>query len=102
MAVVLPADLEQILEYIANMAKGYTSGLKWNEVAKLKSDMMKVRHRWSPDRAPVEVVRARCLELGMSLKDAATVVDLLQKAQAGRRLVPQRSYKDFKFKPPVD
>lgn len=102
MADPLPADLELILDYIATMARGYTSGLKWNEEAKLKSDMMLVPERWTPQRAPIDLVRARCVELGMSYKDAGTVVDLLAKAQAGKRLVPQRSYKGFKFKPPVE
>jgi hypothetical protein len=63
MANTLLADLEQILDYIAEMARGYANRLKWNEVAKLKSDMVKVRHRWTPERAPIALVRARCLEL---------------------------------------
>ncbi len=97
----LPSDLEQILSYIAQSARGYGNRLKWNEVAKLKSDMMVVRHRWTPDRAPVELVRARCLELGMTAEDTSTVTDLLRRTQSGRRLVPQSSYKGFAFKPPV-
>ena len=28
------------------MARGYGNHLKWNEVAKLKADLMNVRHRW--------------------------------------------------------
>jgi hypothetical protein len=95
----LPDDLNQILEYIAMMAKVYSSGLKWNEVAKLKSDMMKVRERWAPHRAPVQAVRVKCLESGMSAQDTDTVIDLLRKTQAGKRLVPQRTYRDFKVKP---
>lgn len=102
MSDALPADIEQILEYIAMMARGYDTGLKWNEEAKLKADMMNVRHRWTRDRAPIATVEARCLQLGMSREDTATVIDLLTRTQAGRRLVPQRSYRDFKFNPPVD
>ncbi|OBH85201.1 hypothetical protein A5680_07810 [Mycobacterium sp. E2989] len=98
----MPADLELILDYIAMMARGYGNRLKWNEVAKLKSDMMKVPRRWTPERAPVALVEARCLELGMTREDTATVIDLLWKTQAGRRLIPQHSYRNFAFKPPVE
>ena len=34
------------LAYLAPMARGYGNHLKWNEVAKLKADLMNVRHRW--------------------------------------------------------
>jgi hypothetical protein len=102
MADALPADLEQILEYIAQMARGYGNKLKWNEVAKLKGDMTNVKHRWTPERAPVELVEARCLALGMTDTDTATVLDLLRKRQAGKRLVAQKSYTKFAFSPPVE
>jgi hypothetical protein len=83
------------------MARGYGNNLKWNEVAKLKADMTNVKHRWTPERAPVGVVEARCLELGMTETDTAIVVDLLRKRQAGRRLVAQKSYSGFAFAPSV-
>lgn len=35
----LPNGVDGILEYIAAMAAGYSSGLKWNEEDKLKADM---------------------------------------------------------------
>ena len=34
------------LAYLAQMARGHDNHLKWNEVAKLKADLMNVRHRW--------------------------------------------------------
>jgi hypothetical protein len=34
-------------------------------------------------------------------EDVAEVVDLVKKAQEGRRLVPQRTYRDFRFNPPA-
>jgi hypothetical protein len=42
----LPNGIDGILEYLAEMASGYGNHLKWNEVAKLKADLMNVRHRW--------------------------------------------------------
>ncbi|ERI03839.1 hypothetical protein [Atopobium sp. oral taxon 810] len=39
-------DIERILGYTAMMAKGYDNHMKWNEEAKLRSDMMR--------RGPVE------------------------------------------------
>jgi hypothetical protein len=101
MASALPDDLNEIIEYVADWAKGYSSGLKWNEVAKLKSDMTEVRERWAPDRAPVDAVEAKCLEAGLSETDTATIIDLLRKTQAGKRLVPQHSFRGFKFNPPL-
>lgn len=35
-----PEDVDGILKYVAAMAAGYSSGLKWNEEDKLKADMM--------------------------------------------------------------
>ena len=97
----LPDDINQIIEYLAEAAKGYHTGLKWNEEAKLKSDMMKVRERWTSHRAPIDAVKAKCVEAGLWDEDTATIIDLLRKTQAGKRLVPRRSYRDFKFAPPV-
>jgi hypothetical protein len=42
----LPEDVDAILEHIATMAAGYSSGLKWNEEDKLKADMMNRPDRW--------------------------------------------------------
>lgn len=102
MADTLPSDVEKVLTYIARTAGAYRNRLQSHEVAKLKSDMMRVPHRWTPDRAPVRVVRAKCLELGMTEADTETVIDLLSKTQAGRRLVPNRFYRDFQFNHPVE
>ena len=34
-------------------------------------------------------------------EDVAEVADLIKSAQAGCRLVPQKTYRDFRFNPPV-
>jgi hypothetical protein len=91
----LPADIAQILEFLALMASGYDNHLKWNEEAKLKADLMHNRGSW--DGFPADAVFAKCIELGMRDGDAGLITDLVRRAQAGARLVPQRSYKDFRF-----
>lgn len=96
----LPNGIDGILEYLAEMAAGYGNHLKWNEVAMLKGDLMNVRHRWTG--VSVQQIADRCLELGMRLEDAKEIKELVAKAQAGARLVPQKSYRDHRFKPYLD
>ncbi|WP_133831373.1 hypothetical protein [Arthrobacter sp. AG258] len=95
----LPNGIDRILEYLAEMASGYGNNLKWNEVAKLKADLMNVPHRWLG--VSVQSVSERCQDLGMRHEDVQEIQELVTKAQAGRRLIPQKSYRDFKFKPDV-
>jgi hypothetical protein len=92
----LPPDIETILEYLATMAAGYDNQLKWNEEAKLKADLMHNRHYWLG--LEVKSVRDRCRQLGMRPEDVRLISELVSKAQVGRRLVPQHSYRDFRFR----
>lgn len=96
----LPNGIADILEHLAEMAAGYGNHLKWNEVAKLKADLMNVRHRWLG--VPVQSITTRCLELGMRQEDIQEIKELVVKAQSGRKLIPQRSYRDFRFRPDVE
>lgn len=91
----LPGGIEEILEYVAEMAAGYSSGLKWNEEDKLKADMMNRPERW--ERVTVGQVRARCRELGMRPKDVDTISGLLQHRKDGRRFNVRTSYRTFSF-----
>jgi hypothetical protein len=91
----LPKDVERILEYVAGMAAGYSSGLKWNEEDKLKADMMNQPERWS--NVTPEGVRAKCHELGMRPNDIDTIVDFVQRRREGRRFNVQSSYRGFHF-----
>lgn len=91
----LPPDIVEILELLAQMAKGYDNHLKWNEQARLKADLMNNRRYWlgfSPD-----AVQDKALALGMRPDDAGLIRDFVSRAQQGRRLVPDRSYRDAKF-----
>lgn len=91
----LEPSVDRIMDYIGLMAAGYSTGLKWNEIAKLKSDMMLVRHRWlGVDMRALEV---KCRAVGLDNEDTATVLDLVRRVQAGKRLVPQRSYRGFRW-----
>ncbi|MFJ3391597.1 hypothetical protein [Leifsonia aquatica] len=91
----LPNGVDGILEHIARMAAGYSSGLKWNEEDKLKADMMNRPARWVP--IIVDQVRARCRELGMRPNDVDTVAGLLQRRKDGRRFSVRSSYRTFHF-----
>ena len=91
----LPEDVDSILKYVATMAAGYSSGLKWDEEDKLKADMMNRPGRWVS--VTVEQVRARCLELGMSGEDVDTIAGYLQRRKEGRRFNVRSSYRDFHF-----
>lgn len=59
----LPNGVDGILEHIAAMATGYSSGLKWNEEDMLKADMMNRPDRWAS--ITVEQVRTKYRALGM-------------------------------------
>lgn len=91
----LPNGVDRILEHVAGMAAGYSTGLKWNEEAKLKADMMNRPERWVP--ITVEQVRAKCRALGMRGKDVDAIAGFLQRRKEGRRFNVQSSYRTFHF-----
>ena len=91
----LPNGVDGILEYVAQMAAGYSSGLKWNEEDKLKADMMNRPERWAS--ISVEQVRAKCRELKMRPNDIDTIAGYLQRRKEGRRFNVRSSYRDFAF-----
>ncbi|UFU05495.1 hypothetical protein [Ruania halotolerans] len=91
----MPNGIDDILEYVAGMAAGYSTGLKWNEEDKLKADMMNRPDRWAP--VTVEQVRAKCRELGMRADDVDTVAGFLQRRKDGRRFNVRSSYRTFQF-----
>ena len=96
----LPPSVVSIIEFLARYAKGYNNHLKWNEFAKFKGDLMNEPTRWG--HVDVSAFRAKCLAEGMRAVDTDELVDYLKKRQAGRRLVPQSSYRTFKFGPPPE
>lgn len=91
----LPNGVDAILEHLAVMAAGYTSGLKWNEEDKLKADMMNRPERWVS--VTVEQVRAKCHDLGMRGQDADTIAGYVQRRKDGRRFNVRSSYRTFHF-----
>lgn len=91
----LPNGIDAILDHIAAMAAGYSSGLKWNEEDKLKADMMNRPDRWAP--ITVDQVRSKCRELGMRANDVDTIAGFLQRRKEGRRFNVRSSYRTFEF-----
>ena len=97
----LPEDINRIVDYLAGVAEGYGGELKSDEVAKLKSDMMQMRGRWNVHRVSARALSAKCRAAGLSGEDTAVVIDLLRRVQAGGYLVPQSSYRGFRFPFPL-
>ena len=95
MLEALPNGVDTILEYVAGMAAGYSSGLKWNEEDKLKADMMNRPERWVT--ITVEQVRTKCRQLGMRPNDVDTIAGFLQRRKEGRRFNVRSSYRTFHF-----
>lgn len=81
---------------MATWAAAYNNSMQLDEREKLKADLINNRQAWMG--IPIEAVRRMCSELGMSLEDPNTIADLIEKAQAGKRLAPANSYKYFEFK----
>lgn len=99
MSDALPPGIEQIMDLVGEMARGY-GHLKWNERAMLKSDMVRVRRRWRPVSS--SALRAKCDQMGMRQSDIDEILDMLAKSQAGRRMVPNSAYRGFEYSIPVD
>lgn len=55
----------------------YSTGFNWNEVDKLKADMMNRPDRWASVTA--DQVRAKCRALGMRAHDVDTITDFVQR-----------------------
>ena len=91
----LPNGVDDILEHVAGMAAGYSTGLKWNEEDKLKADMMNRPDRWAP--VTVEQVRAKCRGLGMRGNDVDKIAGFLQRRKDGRQVNVRSSYRTFRF-----
>lgn len=91
----LSNGVDGILEYVAGMAAGYSSGLKWNEEDMLKADMMNRPDRWAS--ITVDQVRAKCRALGMRGADVDTIAGFLQRRKEGRRFNVRSSYRAFQF-----
>ena len=92
----MPTDIEKILELIAMWAKGYDNHMKWNEEAKLKSDMMRHMDRWR--LVTTQQIREKCIDHGMRIEDVDVICDMHARRLQGRRLVPQHSYRGFEFR----
>lgn len=95
MTAPLPGDVRRFLDHLARWAKGYDNHLKWNEVDKLKAELMNNRSRWQ--RVSLEAVDAYCASADMRAEDVRTIVDLIERRQTGRRLVPSKGYRDYKW-----
>ncbi len=67
---------------------------------KLKADLMNMRVRWQGVSGAK--IAERCRTLGMREEDVTEIASLVKKAQEGRRLIPQKTYRNFRFDQLVD
>ena len=80
------------------MADGYSQGMKWNEVDKLKSDLMECPKRW--ETVNPKDVKQECLHLNMKLADVDQITELVTRRQQGKTFnLSKGRYKGFKLKP---
>lgn len=81
-------------------AMGYNNHLKWNEQAMFKGrpyERPPALARCRPQR-PLSKLEGE----GMRAEDITMLDDWVRKAQASRRLIPQRNYRSFVFSPPLE
>ena len=97
-APLVPEEIIDILDYLAIKAAGYSSGLKRNEVEKLKADLMNRPDRWKA--VTPQQVRRECKRSKISPNDVDLIVDLVTRRQQGKRFnLSGSSYKHFTFNP---
>ncbi|MEU9625309.1 hypothetical protein AB0D89_00590 [Streptomyces luteogriseus] len=85
----LPADVQEFMDHIGQNVK-MSGHLAWEEKAKIKEAMMDYRDRWSRSRVTPEALKEKCLQVGMRDDETRLVLDWLDKAQKGKRLIPSR------------
>ena len=83
----MPEDIQRILKYVADYAKSYDSHMKWNEGAKLKSDMMLRMDRWR--LVTTEEIEDECRALGMREEDVRAIRDMYAKRMRGLASSPR-------------
>jgi hypothetical protein len=86
----LPADVVNIIEDLADWARRYRGKLDYKEVEKFKADVINAPGRWLLERVTISAFRGECSNAGLCGADTDKLVDLLRKAQEGKRQVVPR------------
>ncbi|GEM_PF-585996 len=89
----VPKDIDGILAYLAEKAKGYNCSLQNQEINRLKADLMQNWSKW--EDLSERQIKGKCFELKMSLRDVDTIVDLFQKRKQGHKLIPNKGSHGF-------
>lgn len=90
----LPLDIAKAIEWLGEYSSVY-GYLKWNEEARLKSSLMLEWPAWAQcDRSGLE---SAFRQAGFGDEDMSTIMSMIDRRFAGRRLVPDKSYRDFTF-----
>ena len=96
----LPPSVAEFVVFLAGKAKGYGNKLKFNEQDKFKAELMNVPARWQ--HVDPSAFYAKTQAEGMREEDSQLLLDLLKKGQAGRRFVPSRFYKSYRWQTPPE
>jgi hypothetical protein len=91
----LPQDIVSILGLYAQWIRISDGFFRPDDVSKLKADLMYNPTRWRG--VSVDEISAECRRLEMPEEAIATIVDLVSRAQAGRRLVPEKHHRVSRF-----
>ena len=94
-ADLIPQDIFDILKQLAYCANLNNGNMKWNEVARLKCDLMQNWQYWSD--VNIGNMAAVMADLGFSVSDIRMMADFIDRRRQGRRLVPARAYRDMPF-----
>jgi hypothetical protein len=91
----LPRDIVSILDLYAEWIRVSSGFFRPDDVSKLKADLMYNPTRWRGVR--VGEISVECRRLEMPEEAIATIVDLVSRAQAWRRLVPEKHHRISRF-----
>lgn len=94
-ADLIPQDIFDILKQLAYCANLNNGNMKWNEVARLKCDLMQNWQYWSD--VNIGNMAAVMADLGFSVSDIRMMADFIDRRRQGRRLVPAPAYRDMPF-----
>lgn len=83
---------DEILQILAREAAGYGNNLQWREIERFKAELINERNDWIKINPKDAIIR--CIDLGMSAKDADAVGSMIKRLQAGHTFRPKRGYEN--------
>ena len=88
----VPESQDGILQFLAQEAAVYDNQMQWREYERFKADLMNYRSEWI--QVDPESVFHRCVELGMSAKDADKISGMVKLLREGHRFRPKGGFEE--------